>query len=751
MKEKKVKKEKKRDKGDDIVSVFDDAVRGALGANIGKCGVLGRLLRKADVCGRPWFLLGGNAGCGKTSLLVKSGIAWNFLHPDNHLKPGHEIPGWFFTEKAVYIDAPGVLSEPAKWSALCAALKKNRLLRRRAADGLLFVLDICEFLKSDRASIDKMAVALRYQADALMAATGYNIPTYFIFSKCDRIDGFRELFSDKKVAGRMPVVGTLIEDNKSSRSPAEFFSSLYNKVYDDLSDQCILKSVDTDIPEECRSISSLMPEFLLMESKLSLFIEEFFKNRGRASAPQFGGFFFTSSKMEDSRRPAETSSFSFHLLSEILPNAKFRTKHSAEGTPLYRVKKISCRLLITIIWLATVYCITESALRDALYMRSAVNEISSLCDGEPTLEMQYAVLEILRRSDDFLREGVIKHPGRIIFKTDKARDKIEEVYIPASHQILTAPAAAQIEASIQRRAERRGELTADEHQSLYRSLETYLLLTSGNPMTAAIDAASASESIENALKISYGQQYKSLNEQHIKDNVRAAIRLAANGLYEQSSNEKLVQAAREKLARAPSAKTVYRAVMDKLQSKRPAVPINQILGKTEILKFGREVSTLYTRDGWEQEVYAALADASKDPFKSDWVMGSVKAKVDEDKLLSDLVTLYTDDLCNKWLDFIQNTSVNVSRDSDIVQLAHDLEKLSSSESEIGKMLAAVCSLATQPQGDMSLPQMPTSITDIKGQISGISNKLRGNLQALTRNTSDPFAEAQKHSAPSRHF
>jgi type VI protein secretion system component VasK len=761
--------------------------------------------RRVDLSSHPLFLLCGSDGGGKATLLAKSGLVCEYLYHGGSSTARRETPEWFFSENAVYVSGVGGLGDMmpqeqvesgdkkqrAKKSgkkkqappvrrleAFYAELKKNRLWRHRAIDGVLLVVDVNSIIKSDGAQINRIAAELRGQADAIVSMTGYRIPVYFVFNKSDKIEGFRELFSDKSIVERMPYVGSLAYgDGSSKQSPKELFASHYKKVYDELTGLCVLGLVNanrrelfeqqpgalndrtvshepakTGISGERTAICRLTQEFSLAESKISAFIEAFFVDRGR-DRPQFGGFFFTSSMMDAADKPDKSAAFSSRvLLGEVLPGAKHTIREAGEGTLFHRVKKICSSLLVVSFWVILSILFPGSGLRDAWHIRTVKAELSAQFEAEPTLENQYAALSTLLRSYNFLQQKIIP-PGRMIFKTDKAHTAVKDAYIAAAREILVKLAVERLEISIIQKTERRGEPTIDEYQSLYRSLEAYILLTGGYPPNApALDFTPIAEVVMQSLKIALGQHYNTIGSQALQDNVNATIRFAADGFLFVSPNEKVIIAAREQLARSPRAETVYTAKMESLRSPHRAVPINRIVGKSEIIQYGREVSVLYTRESWEQVVYAALIDASKNPFKNNWVTGMARAPVDEEKLLPELVTLYANDMRSKWLDFIRAAAVNLP--IDLTAFAGDLEKLSAQKSEIGRTLTIACSLATQPSLDAAVPDMPTkktSIADIKGQVSGLTNKLRGDLLNFATDIPDPFVEAKRTFGPIDEF
>jgi len=758
-----------------------------------------KLFQRIDLSNRPLLLLCGSEGSGKTTLLTKSGLTCEYLYPDGNSLSQRQTPAWFFSQNAVYVSGIGgsgqMISEDkaqaesggekrkkkksrkkkqnapvSRLEAFYAELKKNRLWRRRAIDGALLVVDIDDVIKSDITQINKIAAELRGQADTIVSMTGYRIPVYFVFSKSDKIEGFRELFSDKNIALRMPYVGSPVHgDGISKLPPKELFSSHYKKVYDALFNLSVhgvinanrreqlekqpiaAESVKTGITGERAGICRLTQEFLLAESKISEFIEAFFVDRGR-DRPLFGGFFFTSSMMErGGESPDKPAAFSNRvLLDSVIPSAKHNIKEAGEGTLFHLVKKGFRGLFVILLFIIACILIPASTLRDARHLRSAKAQLTAAFEKGAAIENQYAALSTLLRSYEFLENKHVP-PGRIIFGTGKAGAKVLDIYIAASQEILAKPAAQRLEAAIQQRVDRRGEPTADEHQRLYRSLEAYLMLTGGYPVNGPVfDITAIAEIIERPLKTSLGQHYNAIGSKNVQENIRAVIKFAEAGYLAVPQNERVVDAARDKLARTPRAETIYTATIENLRAQHRSIQMNKITGRTELVNHGREVSTLYTREGWEQFVLNALVEASKDPFKNNWVTGPARVPVDEEKLLAELITLYTTDLRNRWLDFIRNASVNLP--SDLTTFAGDLEKLSLQRSEIGRTLAIACSLATQPPQDSEMPDVKKmSVTDIKGQASALTNKMRGALLNLTRDLPDPFDQAKNTFGPIDEF
>jgi len=686
---------------------------------------------------KPWFLTDGPRYAGKSSFLTESGVSFASVDDDGPI--GSRL---FITADAVYIDPPSSMASASDdvRAAFYRRLLRRKFLRRRAFDGLLIVIDIQELLRAetDAATQYKIGADLRLRADAVAAATGYDVPVYFIFNKIDTLDCFKDFFGDKGnaggAAGRLPVLGAVSGGRDSMAASVHAvttFVSRFREVCADLSEVCVRNVISADNPghydKNCR-LYRFLTRFTLAETPIASFIKGFFRPRGNDNV-RFCGFFFTSS---NGNAP---SALSGKIVGDIIPKTPYRAK-AAAGTLSHYIGKAGSYILTGLLWAALVSLLVGGGLRDAAYIRSTQTELTEIFKNGAEPANQFAALEKLRLSNEYL-QGKFRYPWRLIFGTEKVNDAVRRAYAAASERIAAEPAARYLEESIKRRiAEHPNELPALERSALYGDLSAYLLLTSGNHITG-IDTDSMARRIGPAFKNINGAR-----DDVVIANIYTTVKSAAEGIYKNvPADNAVIEAAREKLAAAPQAAAIYASVMDKLSSTHNSLPMPRITGGGGLLKYGRDVSDLYTRSGWENAVFPEFIKASKEPIKADWVTGPAAAALSGEKLLSELASLYADDLGRRWLDFIRNTYVNVR--PNLPSLARDLELLAARDCETERMLAAVCSLATQQPADLSLSNSSDkSASSIKKQVSGAVNKLRGGAAMITHDISDPFAEAR---------
>lgn len=145
----------------------------------------------------PWFLVIGESGSGKTSLLRHAGLKLPLGAPkpdrDNREKP---LDWWFF-DQAVVLDLKGSLlqsnaGESALWRRFTKMLYKCR--RERALDGVVLTIraDLLRDADStDLIQIQNAAARLYEQLIQLQQQTGMTFPVYVVVTHCDQLDGFQ--------------------------------------------------------------------------------------------------------------------------------------------------------------------------------------------------------------------------------------------------------------------------------------------------------------------------------------------------------------------------------------------------------------------------------------------------------------------------------------------------------------------------------------------------------------------------------
>jgi type VI secretion system protein ImpL len=247
----------------------------------------------------PWYLLIGLQASGKSTLVVQSGFSFSYTEPKKPL--GKPIVGptegcdlWVANE-AVFIDPSGryFVDDSTKdvWHATLDQIKQRR--KAKPIDGIVLVIDTDSLLSQGHDALRLQAERARSFLDMAGKVFGMVLPVYLLFSKADRIEGFREFFGELANGGNIPFGATLRQEQFQNPHPEEEFRALFDEIYHALLARrtSIVADSSGRVQEKAFSFPAQFP---LMREQLSEFIEVLFQLNQFREQPLLRGFYFTS-------------------------------------------------------------------------------------------------------------------------------------------------------------------------------------------------------------------------------------------------------------------------------------------------------------------------------------------------------------------------------------------------------------------------------------------------------------------------
>jgi type VI secretion system protein ImpL len=761
------------------------------------------LLKRSALNDRPWFLLCGVPKAGKSSLLRGSGLSFPVTYPserDGAIVEGGNQVRWYFGNEAVWIDTPGLYMEESgkdEWQALVDALQKVR--PDCPASGVALVVNVSEVLNADDLRIKELAQRLRGRLDDLIARWGIEFPVYLLFNHADEIPGFNEYFSDQIASGEDQIFGATISPKSSEGlTPRMVFAEEFNILSKSLSEFRLDRLYKEPSGVRKRMICRFVIHFQGIQQKLGVLAAELFKPSSYVGKPIFRGFYFTSCSEREvsagaaaeaaSRAPdvgativnhpfnphrslgitpknapasvAKKESKSFFVLPlfrEIMAHDRPLVKATHIRSRQTMIRRLALLGAIGVAGLALVAYLVSGYMRIEKFYGQVETSLANLPPETAPIFDQYAALDEmqgamgkLQKYDDHvpLSMGIGLYRGKPLLQA------LKRSYFVRLHRCMIAPAVKFLEYDIRNHTESFGELSGEDYDKLYRSLKAYLSISEAAANHPGdIDTVTLRPVLFDAIKQSILSSINATNlpekvETVLQGNMGLLLTYLRRGEFPAiQENQRLVADSRSRLRRLPNAEALYEGVMGRLLPSASPIGLTELIGAQAaggVLATTKTVSALYTQDGWDQSVQAALKEAAQNPYRVDWVIGLTKddvpeASIDKRKLFDEMEVAYINDFQKQWCEFLG--SVTMEPFNGLPQSSRILQKLVGDESELLKLLEAVgksSQLKSQSLAEKS-GALLNAVSRVKA-VAGAARAVNGAARSVSfnRNGATPF-------------
>jgi type VI secretion system protein ImpL len=269
-----------------------------------------RTMMKGDAQSLPWYLVVGNPGSGRTSLLKHSGLPYPMMGTSYRQiqQSEGEFCQWWFSKEAVFIDTSTNLLfqneeetlQKKVWDMMLSLLKSTR--RNKPLNGIILTIDIATIT----APTDELSInILRLKLQELMAYLGIQCPIYVVMTKMDKVAGFREFFShhpDKNAA-----LGISLP--LSGKDSVGYIAKKYDDFLVSL-EQFFLKALGQENDKTHNALSmQYLQTMEQLKSPLQKYLSALFESSAYQSPIALRGVFFTSSFQESQHLPLLESFF----------------------------------------------------------------------------------------------------------------------------------------------------------------------------------------------------------------------------------------------------------------------------------------------------------------------------------------------------------------------------------------------------------------------------------------------------------
>ena len=166
---------------------------------------------------KPWFIVVGAPGVGKTSAILNSGLNFPIGTTDHVSKlAGTRDCDWFLTDEALLLDTAGRFVEQNNdannsndWNELLGLLKRCR--PKQPINGLVLMLSADDILNNNDEKIQSQIQQIRLRLQEMQTSFNTTFPLYIMVNKVDLISGFNQYFNYLDESERKQTFGVSLD------------------------------------------------------------------------------------------------------------------------------------------------------------------------------------------------------------------------------------------------------------------------------------------------------------------------------------------------------------------------------------------------------------------------------------------------------------------------------------------------------------------------------------------------------------
>jgi type VI secretion system protein ImpL len=655
----------------------------------------------------PWYMIIGPPGAGKSTALRNSGLRFPYLS-----KSGGGVQGvggtrncqWWMTNEAVILDTAGrYTTEDAdreEWLSFLDLLKKNR--SKAPINGVLVAIAVTDLVDAHPEEALARAREVRARIDEVMAKLEMVVPVYVLFTKCDLLPGFVELFGDLGQKERSQIWGFTVPVSQRKSDPAALFAEHFNTLAATIERHALRRMSDERRAEARDKIYEFPQYFEPMRDNLAMFVGELMAESIYTESPIMRGAYFTSGTQEgrpiDRIMQSMASAFGIapkmshtepqveaksYFLGDVFSKVIFPDKRIAQRSAA-RLRKqavirhsIAAGLFLFGVGLAVLPVASFQNNRELLDRSgSAIEKVAEHYAAQTVDPIKIEQVEPLRVVERELAEhdasgAPLKmrmgmYQGRMLYP------RLRDLYIKTVRDQLVSPLLdielAKVDRFISKYAPVQGSAEQKEHDEEKERLRMVLLLTGpyaeGEPGLDKEQIEWLSGRIADLWAEPLAMAGDVATRGAMERVARAYVEIVArNPEYLFERNEKRVENVRRILKRTNQLDAMLAELIRDIDV--PDLDLRSLTASQVALKNdNRMVRGAYTRQGWENVVRDRLEQPLDQLMGQEWVLGRTKEEAEQsrEKLVAELKSLYFDNYIQEWKQFIGAIYVDMPAD-----------------------------------------------------------------------------------------
>jgi type VI secretion system protein ImpL len=679
---------------------------------------------------RPWYVIIGPPGAGKTTALLNAGLEFPLAGTMGQGAiagvGGTRLCEWWFTDQAVLIDTAGRFTtqdsdaavDRAGWDAFLELLKRTR--PRQPLNGVIIAIALSDIALGSAAERSANARAIRQRIDELESRFELHMPVYAVFTKADLLAGFMEFFDDLDSERRGQVWGTTFPQGATAREIMGGFSTAFRQLTERLGVR-LLDRLQAEPNAERRALLAGFPtQVASLEAPLTEFLAEAFGEVPSRQAPMLRGVYLTSATQEGTpidrltgaiarafgldpqraarQRPQDGRSYFLgHLLRDVVFNEAMLVT-DGEGRRRRGMMVTAAGLAIGVLLAASAagalwltYAAGQRSIATSAEALAAYEQVAARLPLDPVGDADLASLMPLLDQARSGAAGIEADRGAntasqvwwsLLSQEGKLIAGRRALYRHALEHALLPRLIWRLEAQL------RGNLTNPEF--LYEATRVYLMLGGAGPLDRDL--------VREWMALDWQVTWPGpANEALRVDLARHLDVLLADPLTAVPLDGELVSQARATLGRISLAQRIYFRIRPSAAAQGvPPWRPSDALGAAGVGVFMRAsgrplddgIPGFFTVDGFHKVLLPALGRAAQEVAQESWVLGQtlmLDPRSEQMRAVEhDVIALYEADYAKAWDAMLAD--LNLAPLRSLTQAAQDLYIVASQHSPMRALL-----------------------------------------------------------------
>lgn len=702
---------------------FTRAINALKGSRLGAKGASSALYSL------PWYVIVGPPGVGKSTALRNSGLKFPF----SSNRGGVSVQGvggtrnceWWMTSEAVILDTAGRYttenSDRDEWFAFLDLLRKYRT--RRPINGVLAAVSVADIAEAHPEEVAGLAREIRARIDEVQDRLGVVVPVYMLFTKCDLLPGFVEMFSDLSEAERHQIWGFTLKVGDQLALADQCGQHL-----DELSallEKRTLRRLSEERSMARRERLHELPQyFAALREPIARFVHELTEPNIYHETPVLRGVYMTSGTQEGrplgrimssiaeafglrptiggaTVAPVDAKSY---FLGEIFRRVIFPdyalVRHNRRRTRKLRIGGTVAGAIALVAAIATVglplmsYRYNREMLGQA---GTALAYVEQHVDQDTVEVIPMDRIEPLRRMVDTLQtyeeDGSPWAMRFGMYQGARMYPRLRDVFVDTVRRELLIPVAerelAELDKFIRRYALNSETPSLEEYEENFARLRMYLLTTRVPPDEPAPEGEPGLNEVEAEWLTSHlGDLWEApilvsgepTSRESIDRVAETYIRLLADRpdlAFRRDLGA--VSSAREILSRVDRTKALTNHLVEAVTG--PSLTLREMVGVSTLRNDDRRIRPAFTKKGFEGQVQPLFEDGVEDFLDPAWVLaqGGDRAEELQEQEIIAIKTAYFRQYIQEWRTFIDSIYVVTPKNKDYIETLGLLTDLTRTE------------------------------------------------------------------------